>query len=419
MVVIDAAGGGADGAGAGAASEAGGKAPAAGKDAVPAAKASAASADGQASAAASATKDSPADAQQPSPQLAQAASAKAPTLSAVAPSTAHSAAQPASASPASAGAATPATASAAAQPASAAAGAVYAGPAVRKLARELGVDLNSVSGSGPRNRILKEDVQAFVRNAVSGAAPASGAGIPPIPPVDFAEFGEVDAQPLSRIDKLTAANMHRNWLNVPHVTQLEEADVSKLETFRADMKKEGERRGVKLTPLPFLLKAAAAALRANPRLNAALHPDGEHLVYRRYAHIGMAVDTPAGLVVPVIRDADRKNLWELAAETAELAAKARDRKLSPAEMRGACFTISSLGRIGGTGFTPIVNAPEVAILGVSRMEVKPRWNGKEFVPKQILPLSLSYDHRVVNGALAGRFLTDLAASLEDIRRLLL
>ena len=301
-------------------------------------------------------------------------------------------------------------------------GTVYAGPAVRKLAREFGIDLAAVPGSGPKGRILKEDVQGYVKQSLqsgSSAAAGSGSGIPAVPEVDFAAFGEVDIQPLSRIDKVTAANMHRSWLNVPHVTQFDEVDITDLESFRADMKSEGEKRGVKLTPLPFLLKACAAALRDNPKLNCSLAADGEHIVFKQYVHIGMAVDTPAGLVVPVIRDVDQKNLWDLAEETAELAARAKDRKLKPTEMQGACFTISSLGGIGGTGFTPIVNTPEVAILGVSKLAVKPVWNGEEFVPRKMLPLSLSYDHRAVNGGDGGRFMASVSSLLSDIRRLLL
>jgi len=298
---------------------------------------------------------------------------------------------------------------------------VYAGPAVRKLARELGVSLDQVTGSGPKGRILKENLQDFVKQALS-AAPAGtsgGSGIPAIPEVDFAAFGEVDVQPLTKMDKITAANMQRSWLNVPHVTQFDEADISDLETFRAGMKAEAEQRGVKLTPLPFLLKACAVALRDNPRINASLAANGEEIVYKHYVHIGMAVDTPAGLVVPVIRDVDRKTLWDLAAETAEMAEKARQRKLTPADMQGGCFTISSLGGIGGVGFTPIVNSPQAAILGVSKMAVKPVWDGSEFQPRKMLPLALSYDHRSVNGGDGGRFLTQLTALLGDIRRLLL
>ncbi|MEP5766243.1 MAG: dihydrolipoyllysine-residue acetyltransferase [Halieaceae bacterium] len=298
---------------------------------------------------------------------------------------------------------------------------IYAGPAVRKLAREFGVDLASVSGSGPKGRVLKEDLQDFVKNSLRGgtAAVTSGSGIPPIPAVDFAAFGEVDIQPMSKMDKLTAANMQRSWLNVPHVTQFDEADITELEDFRAGMKAEAEKRGVKLTPLPFLLKACAVALKDNPKLNLSLASDGENFVYKQYVHIGMAVDTPAGLLVPVIRDVDKKSLWELAAETAELAQKAKERKLKPGEMQGGCFTISSLGGIGGTGFTPIVNAPEVAILGVSKLAVKPVWSGSDFEPRKMLPLCLSYDHRAVNGGDGGRFMTQLGSLLGDIRRLLL
>ncbi len=296
-------------------------------------------------------------------------------------------------------------------------GDVYAGPAVRKLAREFGVELERVAGSGPRRRILKQDLQDFVKKSLGGAT--NGAGIPPIPEVDFSAFGETDTQPLSKIDKVTAENMHRSWLNVPRVTQFDEADITELEAFRKTMKAEAEQRGIKLTPLPFVLKACAAALRDNPRLNASLSGDGESLVYKKYVHIGMAVDTPAGLMVPVIRDVDQKSLWQLAGEAAELALKARDRKLRPTDMQGASFTISSLGSIGGAGFTPIINAPEVAILGISKLSMKPIWNGAEFEPRKMLPLALAYDHRVVNGGDGGRFMAQLTAALADIRRLLL
>lgn len=304
-------------------------------------------------------------------------------------------------------------------------GNVYAGPAVRKLARELGVDLEKVSGSGPRGRVVKEDVQAFVKTAMQGgaagtaSAAVAGAGIPPVPVIDFAKFGEIEIQPLTKIDKLTAANMQRNWLNVPHVTQFDDADITELEDFRASLKKEAEQRGVKITPLPFILKACAAALKAHPKFNASLQGDGEHIVYKKYVHIGIAVDTPVGLLVPVIRDVDKKSIWELAAEAPEMAQKAKQRKLKLNEMQGGCFTISSLGNIGGTGFTPIISAPEVAILGVSKLAVKPVWNGSEFEPRKMLPLSLSYDHRVINGADAGRFFTYLGQMLADIRRLAL
>jgi pyruvate dehydrogenase E2 component (dihydrolipoamide acetyltransferase) len=297
---------------------------------------------------------------------------------------------------------------------------VYAGPAVRKLARELGVDLAKVTGSGPRERVLKEDVQGFVQRALSGKAPtaAAGAGLPTVPDVDFSAFGAIETVPRTKLDKLTAANMQRSWLNVPHVTQFDDADITDLEAFRKSMKGEAEQRGTRLTPMPFLLKACATALRDNPKFNASVTADGENLVYKHYVHIGMAVDTPVGLMVPVIRDVDRKSIWELAEEVVELAEKARERKLKPAEMQGGCFTISSLGNIGGNGFSPIVNTPEVGILGVSRAAVKPVWDGQAFQPRTLLPLSLSYDHRVINGGDAGRFCTQLVTLLGDIRRLL-
>ncbi len=299
---------------------------------------------------------------------------------------------------------------------------VYAGPSVRKLARQLGVDLSKLKASGPRGRYTKDDVRSYVKQLVADVNSgkiSGGAGIPPIPEIDFSKFGEIEMVKLSKIAKLTSANMSRNWLNVPHVTQFDDADITELETFRKSMKAEAEKRGVKLTPLPFLLKAAAAALEAEPSFNVSLHADGEHLVQKNYIHIGVAVDTPNGLMVPVIRDVDKKGLWELAAESAELAGKARDGKLMPRDMQGACFTISSLGAIGGNGFTPIVNAPEVAIMGVSKAQIKPVWNGSEFEPRQMLPLSVSYDHRAINGANCGRFFTHMVSVLSDIRRLLL
>jgi pyruvate dehydrogenase E2 component (dihydrolipoamide acetyltransferase) len=299
--------------------------------------------------------------------------------------------------------------------------AVYAGPQVRKLARELGIELAQVPGSGPRRRVLKEDVQSFVRARLQtpAAGAAGGAGIPPVPAVDYARFGPVSGGELNRIGRLTASNMHRNWLNVPHVTQFDAADITELEAFRRGRARDAEARGVKLTPVPFILKACAAALRDNPALNRALGSDGASYVQREYFHLGLAVDTERGLLVPVIRDVDRKGIWELAAEVAALAERARAGKLRIDEMQGACFTLSSLGAIGGEGFTPIINAPEVAILGVSRSAVRPVWNGTEFVPRTLLPLSLSYDHRLVNGAAGGRFLTQVAALLADIRGLLL
>lgn len=302
-------------------------------------------------------------------------------------------------------------------------GDVYAGPAVRKLARQLGVDLGKVSGTGPRGRLVKDDVRNYVKKIVagvqSGAATGGGAGIPRVPAVDFSKFGEIEMVKMSKIKKLTAENMTRNWLNVPHVTQWDDVDITELEAFRTGLKAEAEKRGSKLTPLPFLLKACAAALRAEPSFNVSMHHDGEHIVQKNYVHIGVAVDTPIGLLVPVVRDVDKKGLWELADEINVLAKKARDGKLMPAEMQGGCFTISSLGAMGGSGFTPMVNAPEVAILGVSRAQIKPVWNGKEFVPRNMLPISLSYDHRAVNGADAGRFFTFLTSVIADIRRLVL
>ncbi|MHB0776740.1 dihydrolipoyllysine-residue acetyltransferase [Halomonas sp. WWR20] len=301
----------------------------------------------------------------------------------------------------------------------------HAGPAVRMLARELGVDLNQVKPSGPKERVLKEDVHAYVKQVMKqqSAAPATatsgGAGIPPIPAIDFSQFGEVEEQPMGRLLKAGATNLHRSWLNVPHVTQFDEADITELESFRKAMKAEAEAEGAKLTPLPFLIKACAFALRKYPQFNVSLHPDGDKLVWKKYVHIGIAVDTPEGLMVPVIRDADKKSLFELARESVDLAKRAQAKKLKREEMQGGCFSISSLGSIGGTAFTPIVNAPEVAILGVSKAQMKPVWDGKEFAPRLMMPLSLSYDHRAVNGADAARFTAFLAQVLTDIRRLLL
>lgn len=302
----------------------------------------------------------------------------------------------------------------------------YAGPSVRMLARQLGVNLAEVKASGPRGRIVKDDVKAYVKSVMEnrGKAPAggsavAGAGIPQVPEIDFSQFGPVELVKMSKIKKLTAANMTRNWLNVPAVTQFDDADISEIEAFRKSIKDEAEKAGVKLTPLPFLIKACAAALRAEPTFNVSMHADGEHIVQKDYVHIGMAVDTPNGLMVPVIRDADKKGIYQIAQESNALAKKAREGKLTPKEMQGGCFTISSLGAIGGKGFTPIVNCPEVAILGVSRAEMKPVWNGKEFAPRFMLPLSLTYDHRAINGGDAGRFFTYLNSVLADVRRLLL
>jgi pyruvate dehydrogenase E2 component (dihydrolipoamide acetyltransferase) len=287
------------------------------------------------------------------------------------------------------------------------------------MARELGVDLSVVTGTGPSGRILKEDLQNHVKEGM--AKVASGSALPVAPPakIDFSRFGSVRVEPMSSVQKLTAANMHSSWLNIPRVSQFDEVDVTGLEKFRVKMKREMEEQGVKLTPLPFLLKACAAALLKNPMFNASLHPDGEHLVFKEYVHIGMAVDTPAGLLVPVLRDVDKKSLAELANESGELALRAKARKLTREDMQGGCFTISSLGNIGGTGFTPIINAPELAILGVSRLTVKTVWNGKRFKPRKMLPLTLAYDHRAINGAVAGRFMHDLGMILADVRRLLI
>ncbi|WP_448674036.1 dihydrolipoyllysine-residue acetyltransferase [Pseudoxanthomonas mexicana] len=308
----------------------------------------------------------------------------------------------------------------------------YASPAVRLFARELGVDLNQVSGSERGGRISKEDVQKYVKGALAGgvAAPAAagapvaaggGLNLLPWPKVDFSKFGEVETQPLSRIKKISGANLARNWAVIPHVTQFDQADITELEALRVQLNAEQEKAksGVKLTMLAFLLKASAAALKQFPDFNASLDATGENLTLKKYVHIGFAADTPNGLVVPVIRDVDRKGVLQIAQEMGELAKKARDGKLGPADMSGGCFSISSLGGIGGTAFTPIINAPEVAILGVSKSSQQPVWDGKQFVPRLTLPLSLSYDHRVIDGAAAARFTTYLAQVLADMRRVLL
>ena len=300
--------------------------------------------------------------------------------------------------------------------------AVHAGPAVRKLAREFGVDLGLVAASGPHKRLLKEDVHAYVQTALSKQSNSSveqGSGIPQIPEVDFARFGEIEEVAMTRLQQIGALNLHRSWLNVPHVTQFESADMTELEAFRVSQKAVAEKAGVKLTLLPFLLKACAHLLKEMPDFNSSLAPSGKALIRKKYVHLGFAVDTPDGLLVPVIRDVDQKSLLQLSAEAAELADKARNKKLSAEQMQGACFTISSLGHIGGTGFTPIVNAPEVAILGVSRATMQPVWNGASFEPRLMLPLSLSYDHRVINGAAAAHFTRRLSELLAEIRSLLL
>lgn len=304
----------------------------------------------------------------------------------------------------------------------------HASPSVRRFARELGVDLNAVKGSGPKARILQEDVRAFVKSSLaSGGRPApvaaTGIGLnlnlPPWPQIDFAKFGPIERVELSRIRRLAGPNLHRNWVSIPHVTNHEDADVTELEAFRVQLNKEHEREGIKVTMLAFLIKACVATLKKFPMFNSSLDPSGGAVIQKRYFHIGFAADTANGLVVPVLRDADRKGLLELAAETAALAAKARDGKLTPADMQGGTFTISSLGGIGGTYFTPIISAPEVAILGVSRTAMRPVWDGKQFVPRLILPLSLAWDHRVVDGAAAARFNSYLAQLLADFRRVLL
>jgi pyruvate dehydrogenase E2 component (dihydrolipoamide acetyltransferase) len=298
---------------------------------------------------------------------------------------------------------------------------IYAGPAVRRFARELGVDLRNVRGSGDKGRIVKDDVAAHVKSAMTGAAPETGGGtaIPRVPVPDFSKFGAIENVDRSRILLRGAENLARSWLNVPHVTHHDDADVTDLEAFRASLKAEAERRNVKLTPLPFVIKSVIAALRQFPALNASLSANGKQLIVKRYYHIGIAVDTDKGLVVPVVRDADKKGIFDLAGELADISDRARAGKLKSEEMQGASFTITSLGALGGRGFTPIINAPEVAILGVSKIDTQPVWDGSAFVPRQLMPLSLSYDHRVINGADAGRFMVYLRQAVSDLRRTLL
>ncbi len=302
----------------------------------------------------------------------------------------------------------------------------HASPSVRKFARELGVNLSKVKGSGPKDRITADDVRGFVKQALAagpvaaaagGSADGAALGLLPWPKVDFTKFGPVEAKPLSRIKKISGANLHRNWVMIPHVTNNDEADITDLEALRVTLNKENEKSGIKVTMLAFLIKAVVAALKKFPEFNASL--DGDNLVLKQYYHIGFAADTPNGLVVPVIRDADKKGILQIAQEMTDLSKKARDGKISPADMQGGCFSISSLGGIGGTSFTPIINAPEVAILGVSRSSHKPVWDGKQFVPRLIVPLSLSYDHRVIDGAAAARFNAYLGALLADFRRIAL
>ena len=302
---------------------------------------------------------------------------------------------------------------------------VHASPSIRKLAREYGVDLAKVKGSALKGRITEEDVKGFVKQEL--AKPSTGAGfgavggfsLPTMPPVDFTKFGAIETRALSRIKKLSGANLHRNWVGIPHVTQHDEADITEAEAFRVATNEELAKSGLKVTMLAFLIKASVAALKKFPEFNASLEPGGENLVLKKYFNVGFAADTPNGLVVPVIKDADKKSVSEIARESSELAAKAREGKLSGSEMQGGCFSISSWGGIGGTFFTPIINAPEVAILGVSKAKMQPLWNGREFVPRLILPMSLSYDHRVIDGASAARFSTYMAGLMSDIRKLVL
>ena len=296
---------------------------------------------------------------------------------------------------------------------------VYAGPAVRKLARQFGIVLAEISGTGPGGRIVKEDLHGFVKRNLSTTGAASTSTLLEYADIDFSKWGEVERVTRNKVEVLTAENMHRSWTNVPHVTQFDDADITDLEAFRAELKEESERRKTKLTLMPFLLKALAVQLRDYPNFNASLTDSGKVLVKKQYINIGMAVDTPHGLFVPVIRDVDRKTLWELAHEVVELATKARNRDLRPDDMQGGCFTISSLGKIGGSGFTPIINTPELAILGVGRSEIRPVWDGSSFNPHTLLPISLSYDHRAINGGEAGRFCSGLAAIMTDIRKLIL
>ena len=357
------------------------------------------------------------------------AGAGAPAAPTPAPAPAAQALTPAPAAPAPAPQAEPAPVPAPASPTAslepideAKMKSVHAGPSVRRFARELGADLAKVTGSGPKGRILREDVQAFVKNELTKARGTGGGlpfNLPPLPQVDFAKFGPVQLQALSRIKKLSGANLHRNWVSIPHVTQQDEADITELEAFRKSQAEVAKKEGIRFTLLAFLIKAAVVALKHYPTFNASLTPDGESLVMKQYFHIGVAVDTPLGLVVPVVRDADKKGLLEIARELGVVSARMRDGKINPADLQGGCFSISSLGGIGGTFFTPIINAPEVAILGVGKASMRPVWDGKQFVPRLMLPLSLSYDHRVIDGAQGARFIAFLGSVLSDIRRLVL
>jgi pyruvate dehydrogenase E2 component (dihydrolipoamide acetyltransferase) len=298
----------------------------------------------------------------------------------------------------------------------------HASPSVRLFARKLGVDLANVTGTGPKGRILREDVEGAIRTVMEGVAKgggATGAGIPPLPEIDFSQFGEIEERPLSRIKKLSGRHLSTAWLNIPHVTQFDEADITELEAFRKSLKPRAEKAGIKMTPLVFVLKALAHVLREFPSMNASLAPDGEQLIVKKYINLGVAVDTPNGLVVPVVRNVDKKGIFALSEELMEISARARDGKLSAEDLSGGSFSVSSLGGIGGTQFTPIVNGPEVGILGVSRASMQPVWNGSEFEPRLMLPLALSYDHRVIDGAEGARFMTTLSRTLTDLRELML
>ena len=299
------------------------------------------------------------------------------------------------------------------------AGLAHAGPSVRRFAHDLGVDLAAVTGSGPKGRILREDVQTFVKTELTrfaGAAGCIGFNLPPLPQIDYAKFGPVQMQPLSRIRKMSGANLLRNWLNIPHVTQHDEADITELEAFRKSQADEASKEGLRFTLLAFLIKAVVVTLKQYPNFNASLASDGESLILKQYFNVGVAVDTPLGLVVPVLREADKKGLRELAKELGDVSSRMRDGKITAADLQGGCFSVSSLGGIGGTLFTPIINAPEVAILGVGKAVTKPVWDGKQFAPRLLLPLSLSYDHRVIDGAQGARFIAFLSSVLSDIRR---
>ena len=354
-------------------------------------------------------------------QAAAAAPAQAAAVAVPVPAASPAVTKPAPPQPAAPRAA-PAPAAALAPIAAERTGPAHAGPSVRRFARELGVDLAAVTGSGTKGRILREDVQAFVKTELTrfaGAAGCIGFNLPPLPQIDYARFGPVQTQPLSRIKKLSGANLLRNWLNIPHVTQHDEADITELEAFRKSQAGDASNEGVRLTLLAFLIKAVVVGLKEYPNFNASLSSDGESLVLKQYFNIGVAVDTPLGLVVPVLRDADKKGLRELAKELGEVSGRMREGRIAAADLQGGCFSISSLGGIGGTLFTPIINAPEVAILGVGRAATVPVWDGKQFAPRLKLPLSLSYDHRVIDGAQGARFIVFLSSVLSDIRRLVL